>query len=306
MSSQNLHAVRDVLESIQRDMEEHNASSSGSFATLKTQLQQNSSTAESAILAGVDGLARQNLALMNAFESSQTRAVILVSFDVSRDPNPLPLLTGLQENDVKSIQLSLVQKPSLFKKTYAEFKSRELKDMERSAAYGTVTNPSRTRKARTGMVCACRLQTSSQQYSSSQNGNSRKTSWTVSLHSANTNHHRDCRYTSLVESSWSLKFRLAYCSRLLARAVQASISLTKGAGGTSLSPNITFRCLVAEDSPAFALMRHPWPQYISSNDIEAVVYQRVHSLRQMFQDCKASPYDIDIYGNTLLHVSNLK
>ncbi|CAD6569753.1 MAG: hypothetical protein ASARMPRED_003132 [Alectoria sarmentosa] len=152
MSSQNLHAVRDVLESIQRDMEEHNASSSGSFATLKTQLQQNSSTAESAILAGVDGLARQNLALMNAFESSQTRAVILVSFDVSRDPNPLPLLTGLQENDVKSIQLSLVQKPSLFKKTYAEFKSRELKDMERSAAYGTVTNPSRTRKARTGMI----------------------------------------------------------------------------------------------------------------------------------------------------------
>ncbi|CAD6586907.1 MAG: hypothetical protein ASARMPREDX12_002542 [Alectoria sarmentosa] len=105
MSSQNLHAIRDVLESIQRDMEKHNASFSGSFATLKTQLQQNSSTAESAILAGVDGLARQNLALMNAFESSQTRAVIL-------------------ENDVKSIQLSLVQKPSLFKKTYAEFKSQ--------------------------------------------------------------------------------------------------------------------------------------------------------------------------------------
>lgn len=295
--------MRDDLKSIQRDMEEHNASSSGFFATLKTQLQQNSSTVESAILAGFDGLAQQNLALMNAFESSQTRAMILVSSGLSKDPNPL-LLTDLQENDVKSIQLSLIQKPSLFKKTYDEFKSREFKDMETSAAYGTVTSPSRIRKTRTGMVCTCRLQTSSQQYSSSQNGNSRKTLLTVSLHSANTNHHRGCPHSSLVESSWSLKFRLAYCSRLLARAVQTSISLTKGAGGTSLSPNMTFRCLVADDSPAFALMRDPWTWNKSVNDIETVVNQRVQSLRQMFQDRKASPYDIDMYGNTLLHVGN--
>lgn len=298
--------MRDVLESIQRDMEEHNASSSGSFATLQTQLQQNSFTAESAILAGVDGLAQQTLALKNAFESSQTRAARLVSFDVSRDPSLLLLLTGLQEKDIKSIQLSLVQKPSLFKKTYDEFKSRELEDMETSAAYGTVTSPSRIRKMRTAKVCPCRLQTSSQQYSSSRYGNFRKTSWTVSLHSANTNHHRGCPHSSLVESSWSLKFRLAYCSRLLARAVQASISLTKGAGGTSLSPNMTFRCLVADDSPAFALMRHPWSWNISVNDIETLVNQQVRSLRQMFQDHKASPYDIDLCGNTLLHVSNPK
>ena len=101
---------------------------------------------------------------------------------------------------------------------------------------------------------------------------------------------------------------LACCSNFLARAVEASFSLTRGAGGTALSPNLQLRCLVAYDSRAFALIREDFPGDVPGDmtldDMKIVASQRVQILRQMFQDGKASPYDVDIDGNTLLHVSD--
>ena len=97
---------------------------------------------------------------------------------------------------------------------------------------------------------------------------------------------------------------LAYCSKSLARAVEASLSLTRGAGGIALSPNLQLRCLVPDDCPAFVLIRERFPDDMSFDDIKTVASQRVQILRQMFQDGKASPYDVDIHGNTLLHVSD--
>lgn len=72
----------------------------------------------------------------------------------------------------------------------------------------------------------------------------------------------------------------------------------------SLSPTVRLRCLVASDSPAFELIGRRFPYRMTANNIEAVVSQRVQSLRQMFQDRTASPYDVDIDGNTLLHVGS--
>ena len=305
LSSLNLHALRDDVQSIHDDMKENHASFSGSFATLKTQFEKTTSSTESAILTRMDGLARQNLALMCAVEqlseASQIRGATLVSSDVSWDSNFL-LLMLVQESDVKSIQLSLVQKPSLLRDTCDEFKNREIHDIATSITNKTVTCPSRVRPTRTGTVCSCKFRTDSQKYSRSQYGNSRATSWTFSLNSANIDHRHDCPHSSWAESSWRLNFRLAYCSRLLARAVQTSISFTKGSGGMSLSPTMKLRCLVAHDSPGFALIREPLPWEMSVNDIETVVSQRVQNLRQMFQDRKASPYDVDLAGNTLIHV----
>lgn len=304
VSSLNLHTVRDDVQSLHRDMKENHTSFSGSFATLKTQFEETSSSTESAILARVDDLARQNLALINALdhlsESSQIRGATLVSSDVSKDSSFLVLIL-MQESDVKNIQLSLVQKPGLLKETCDEFKNRELDNI---AASMTTTSPSRIRMTRTKPFCTCRFRTGSYIYSSSQHSKSRETSWTVSLHSSNRDHHHDCPLSACSESSWRLNFRLAYCSRLLARAVQASISFTKGAGGRSLSPIMNIRCLVANDSPGVALISEPFPRQMSASDIDTVVSQRVQSLRQLFQDGKASPYDVCINGDTLLHVGN--
>ena len=101
-----------------------------------------------------------------------------------------------------------------------------------------------------------------------------------------------------------MRFRLAFCSKFLARAVQASVSLTTGAGGTALSQNLRLKCLVPYDSPAFALIKQPFPNDMTFDDLKIVASQRVQILRQMFQDGKASPYDVDIDGDTLLHVSD--
>ena len=153
--------------------------------------------------------------------------------------------------------------------------------------------------------CTCRTGTGSQKFSKSHASISRTTSWGFSIHLANANHDRGCPHSAGVEKSWSMALRLAYCSKFLARAVQASVSLTRGAGGIALSPNLQLRCLVPYDSPAIALITEPFPDNETFDNIKIVASQRVQRLRQMFQDGKASPYDVDIHGNTLLHVSDL-
>ena len=170
----------------------------------------------------------------------------------------------------------------------------------------TAKFPSDPHMGRTWAGCACRYRSKSQQYSKSQASNSRTTSWNISIHLANRNHDRDCPHSACVETSWSMRLSLAFCSKFLTRAVEASLSLTRGAGGTALSPKLQSRCLVSDDSPAFVLASEAFhiPRNVSFEYMKMVVSQRVQILRQMFQDGKASPYDVDIHGNTLLQVSN--
>lgn len=101
-----------------------------------------------------------------------------------------------------------------------------------------------------------------------------------------------------------MALRLAHCSKLLARALEASVSFTRGAGGIALSPTLQLRCLVPYDSPAFELIRAHDLHNMTFGDMKIVADQRVQILRQMFQDRKASPYDVDINGDNLLHVSD--
>ena len=95
-----------------------------------------------------------------------------------------------------------------------------------------------------------------------------------------------------------MRFRLAYCSRLLAGALQASLACTVGAGGASFTPSLDFRNVVAHDSPGFALINK-----IEYGDHARRIEKYIHDLRQLFQERRASPYDVDVDSNTLLHVS---
>ena len=176
--------------------------------------------------------------------------------------------------------------------------------MATNLAHKRIRIPSNARLRTTSVGCTCPTSTGSQQFSKSHASNSRATSWDFSIHSANLHHDRHCLHYAWDETSWSMRLRLAYCSKLLARAVEASLSLTRGAGGIALSPTLQLRCLVPFDSPAFTLVRDPFPRGMTFDDKEIVANQRLQILRQMFQDGKASPYDVDVNGNTLLHVSD--
>lgn len=72
----------------------------------------------------------------------------------------------------------------------------------------------------------------------------------------------------------------------------------------SLSPSLSFRGLVASDSPAFSLMNgfRQFDSELSVDEWVAHVEEQLQVLRQIFDERRASPYDIDIRGNTLIHV----
>ena len=96
-----------------------------------------------------------------------------------------------------------------------------------------------------------------------------------------------------------MRFRLAYRGRLLAGVLQASFACTTGAGGASFSPSLNFRNVVGyHNSPTFVTVAR-----IGYEDFENDVQEAIENIRQMFQERQASPYDIDVNGNTLLHVS---
>lgn len=97
------------------------------------------------------------------------------------------------------------------------------------------------------------------------------------------------------------------CGAFLAGALEASISITRGAGGLSISPNLRCARLVSRDSPAFKLVDDLSQKFyvLTPEDmggLEALVDISIHGLALLFRDGKASPYDVDPEGGTLLHV----
>ena len=165
----------------------------------------------------------------------------------------------------------------------------------------TAKTPYDPQMGRTWAGCACRYRSRTSEWQAS---NSRTTSWNFAIHSANRNHDRDCPHSACVETSWSMRLSLACCNNFLARAVEASLCLTRGAGGIALSPNLQLRRVVPFSSPAFTLIYEPFPYDMTFDDIRIAASQRMQILRQMFQDGKATPYDVDTHGNTLIQVSN--
>ena len=148
-------------------------------------------------------------------------------------------------------------------------------------------------------------------YSITQQSSLLKSSWVGSLATKKTIHRNKGhpRY-ACHRSSWGVSLRLGYCGQLLAGVLQASFFCTKGAGGMSLSPSLSFRGVVASDSPAFLLINNLRTYFGSSANFESSadewvshVEEKMRDLRQIFDERRASPYDVDIHGNTLIHVS---
>ena len=113
-----------------------------------------------------------------------------------------------------------------------------------------------------------------------------------------------------VKSAWTTvaRFRIRSCGALLARAIDASMSITRGAGGLSISSNLQCARVVPYDSPAFKLVRSVFlddgPRRRSKIEMEAYATKFVlPELERLFCSGKASPYDVDSEtGDTLLHV----
>ena len=118
-------------------------------------------------------------------------------------------------------------------------------------------------------------------------------------------HHRTCPMYSSTPTVATARFSVRICGALLNRAVEASISITRGAGGFSISQRLHCPRVVHRESKAFNLVRTCYDQekFISNiSDWQGFLDRKIQKLERLFHEGQASPHDVDPEGNTLLHV----
>lgn len=163
----------------------------------------------------------------------------------------------------------------------------------------------RNGRMKTRQRCSCNLEpkTSNSELTPTHN-------WNFRFETESFSHHRTCPFFAPPARTTVVKARMGGCGALLAGAIEASISITRGAGGLSISPSLRCARVVPRNSPAFALVSPSWRSFSSkwgqciksSSDLDALLDVNTHKLELLFRTGKASPCDVDLAGNTLLHV----
>ncbi|KAL9118762.1 MAG: hypothetical protein Q9187_004691 [Circinaria calcarea] len=190
-----------------------------------------------------------------------------------------------------NLQLGLVQSPGLLHSTIEEKHQRE----------SSIVGSSRARQR----GCLCRTQSNYGSLRKAQryrwDDRSTKNSWNANLHSSLRIHRRDCPLYDEIESERLVGMSISYCGTLLMGAIRASISMTRGAGGFSISPSLTFSPVVPSTAPAFALLNIRFTRDTTVNDMQQTYNIRLQQLSRLYSERKASPHDTDQDGNTVLH-----
>lgn len=122
-------------------------------------------------------------------------------------------------------------------------------------------------------------------------------------------HCRNCPFRFRSTKARMIGLGYFYPNRFLAHAIQATLSLTTGAGGFSISPQLSFRALVPRNSPAFSLVGFGrlgayMHESNGTSSFSEYVENALKSLYRLFEDKKASPTDTTAEGETLLIVKS--
>lgn len=116
-------------------------------------------------------------------------------------------------------------------------------------------------------------------------------------------HHLGCPLYQETEQVRQLAIRLAYSGIILAGAIQASISISRGSGGISISPTLAFIPTVPCNAPAFKVYDVYRPYDYSASALQEAFTFRKQELLRLYSEGKAAPWDVDEKGNNVLHVS---
>lgn len=202
--------------------------------------------------------------------------------------------------------MNLIQRPSLFRSVYDETgyleSTRNLSDYTQKTPFEPGSSPRPFFQA-ADQRCTCRPRISRKRSNRTHGKWFPRETWNVSFYTANSSHRRGC--PTFLQSKNAIGLRLSYCGYLLARTLEASISITRGAGGFSISPTISFSALVPSDSPVFRLLEFNFSSRTSVQDMSRSFNGRIQQIHHLFETHVASPYDVDQDGNTMLHVSSL-
>ena len=118
-------------------------------------------------------------------------------------------------------------------------------------------------------------------------------------------HHQECPMYPSSLTVTTARFSIGLCGALLNRAIEASISIIHGAGGSSISPRLHCSRFVSDDCKAIKLVEfddNDIPHMTTLGDWEGFLNARTREIDRLFRLGKATPYDVDWRGYTLLHV----
>ena len=157
--------------------------------------------------------------------------------------------------------------------------------------------------SRQGPNCGCRLKPTLRKFLPRLMVGSQ---WRFQLEAESSSHGRGCSQDTDGKTISVLRLCVRSCGALLIGAVEASISITRGSGRLSISPSLQFSYVVPRNNPAFQLVNTAERPFElpceNASEWEAFLQTRLNAIRQLFCAGKASPYDVDLDGNTLLHV----
>jgi len=116
-------------------------------------------------------------------------------------------------------------------------------------------------------------------------------------------HSESCPYWNPRFEEQSIELAVEHVGFALRTAIRLAIKATRGAGGLSLSPLLTLRGFVREESPISELFGRPPYWYQFPKNLGDYLDHASSRMLQLFQEGGASPYDVDKSGSTILHVS---
>jgi len=125
-------------------------------------------------------------------------------------------------------------------------------------------------------------------------------------------HAKSCKYWTPRQEVWTAKLSVFYVNLLVAKALIASIIVSKQAGYFYICPSLTLRNVVKESSPAFASIKEirdfisSYPNsleipYFQRRELEEIISSANRKIPRLFKERVVSPYDVDKQGRTLLH-----
>ena len=212
----------------------------------------------------------------------------------------------------RSIQTKLIEKPSLLQETCEDIDNFKNGIQSSSMTEHRPYNLSSSRRFYKRQICFCPSSTNPSElrrfYKSlfHHQSQSHGPYWGARFTSSIVIHHKSCPLAKDVEEEKSWGLRIVYCGRIIARAVTMSINLRWGAGGYSIGPTLSCDRLVPCDNLVFKMLEN----YKSIVLMEpAVMTKRIdHMIRiigNLYQNGKASIYDVDEEGNNAIQVSYL-
>ena len=121
-------------------------------------------------------------------------------------------------------------------------------------------------------------------------------------------HSNNCPLYRKSQKTQSVNIRCMLPTWFLRGMIEYTFSIPSGAGGFAISPQLTvIRVVDGDRSPAFLQVRAAKEALNMRREERAVHRLRdvIENLRESFSAGDASPFDVDQYGRTLLHVSHM-